>query len=108
MAVIASTKGLKDKDLARFLYLNPLENFDDIMDRAEDHMLVNEALQSIDNDTPPSSNKKANKGNKGQKWYKKPRPPPPPKTYILLNIPNTENLNHLKEERYELQPPPPM
>lgn len=77
--------------------LEPSGNFDDIMYRAKDYMLVNEALQSIDDDTPSSSGEKATKGNREQKMSEKPRLPPSTR-YTLLNRPWTEILNHIKEE----------
>lgn len=59
MAVAAFTNGLKDKELVKSLYLNPPEDFDDIMYKEKDHMIVDEALHSTDDKAPElSSNKK--------------------------------------------------
>lgn len=52
MALVAFTNGLKDIDLVKSLYLNPLEDFDFIMDRPKDHMIVDEALKSTDDEAP--------------------------------------------------------
>lgn len=66
MAVDAFTNGLKDKDLVKSLYLNPPEDFDDIMDKAKDHMKVDEVMQSIDDEALQSTCNKKTKKEKGE------------------------------------------
>lgn len=50
MAWAAFTDSLMDKDLVKFLYLNFLKNFDDIMNKARDLVTVDKALQFTDNE----------------------------------------------------------
>lgn len=50
--MVAFTSNLKDKDLVISLYLNLLEDFDNIIDMIKDHMIVNATLQSTDDESP--------------------------------------------------------
>lgn len=52
VVIAAFTDGPKDKDFVKSLYLNHPEYFYDIMDRAKDHMIVDEALQSTNDEAP--------------------------------------------------------
>lgn len=64
--VVAFTNDLKDKDLLESLYLNPPKYFECIIDRANNHTIMDEALKSIDDETPqPYCNKKM-KTRKGE------------------------------------------
>lgn len=49
------TNRLEDKELVMSLYLDPPENFNDIMDCIKDHMLANEALHSSRDKAPKLS-----------------------------------------------------
>lgn len=95
VAVAAFTNDLKDIDLMKTLHLNPLKDFNDIIDMAKDHMAVDEALQS------PSS-KKVKKEKGEQNKAKRPKSSPASKRYTQLNKPMTRVLNHIKEKRYLL------
>lgn len=69
VAMAAFTKGFNDKDHVKFLYLNPFKDFDEIMNRAKDHLIVNKALQFTDDNVPlPSFGKKAKKQNGAQNY----------------------------------------
>lgn len=111
----AFTKGLKNnknKELVRSLYLNLSENFNATMSWAKDYMLSMEALDSAEEEDPalpPKQFKKAKRGEPFNKQLASPKSPPaPPKCYTLLNYPQSENLNYIKEESYATQLPPPM
>lgn len=52
MVVATFTNDLKDKELVRILYLNLHKDFDDIMVRVNDPMILVEALQSTDDEAP--------------------------------------------------------
>lgn len=46
VAMVAFTNKIKDKDLIKSLYIEPPEDFDDIMDHEKTYILANEALSS--------------------------------------------------------------
>lgn len=60
MAIAALTKGLKNWDLVKSMYLDPLGDFDDIMNQVKDHRLAKEALQSSNDEiaNPPQGNQR--------------------------------------------------
>lgn len=111
----AFTKGLKNnknEELVRSLYLNPPENFDVAMSRANDNMLADEALDSSEEEEQALRTKQHKKAKRGKPSSKQPAasrsPPPPSRHYTLLDCPRSEIPNYLKEEGCTTQPPPPM
>lgn len=99
MVVAASANGLKDTNLVMSLYLNPLKDFENIMDMTIDHMIMDEALQSFGNEAPqPSSTKKTMNGKGKHKKPERPRTPPPCRRYTQMILPRTMILNHIQEE----------
>lgn len=109
VVVAAFPNGFKDKDFVKSLYLNPPVYFDDTMDRAKDHMIVDEVLQSTDDEAPlPSSTKKTKIGKGEIKKPKIPRIPSPSRRYTYLTQPRMETLNYIQEEGHQFLPLPPI